>query len=997
MSDPARSQPPPAPRPPWSRLLAGEGTLVEVGGNTPFLLDDADSVWVVEAGDVNVFAVQLDERHEPGARSHYVNIGAGELLFGMDLERYGIGSAFLAVGAVGTRLRRLPMLRLRQRLAADEEIAVAAARAVDRWVAALSEALTREIIPGPVVDLSLVPDELCALAPQQVARSNRGVLWLEARGGQLLFIGMEALDFSAEESADETLGAFLPVTPSTWVEALVEDGSEVLLEGRVAADAIRMPALWAGLAAFHEVLCQCEFINKKLATVDEFNRLKSRAENAATARAQALVELASVLQREEQQPIEVAADEDPVLAACRVVGRGLGITIRRHPEMKPDLPGADKVQMIAKASRFRTRRVALRDDWWRRDQGPILAELESTGDYVALLPVGPRSYVLLDPATGVRQRVNARVAAQVGVFGTAFYRPFPDGPLSPRRLVHFGMRGLRGDSLTLLGVGAMIGVLGTVTPWITGRIFDTAVPEADRSVLLQFAAALLGAALVRSALIIAQNVASLRIQSRLDYTLGAALWDRLLDLPSRFFRDYTAGDLAQRAQGISAIRDLLAGAGIASVLGFVSSIFYVALMVYYDARLGLVAIGLTVVFVAVTVGANALQLRYQRQAVNRQGRLQGLVLQLLSGIAKLRIAGAESHAFRVWAGQFSDLRRVSTEVGTIQNRVEVFNAGFGVISSLVVFLAVSSFRRDTGGLTTGEFIAFNAAFGSFLAAAQSLSQASLSMLRAIPIYERLEPIVTTPPEIDENKAYPGKLTGRIEVSHVHFRYAGDGPWILRDVTMTIEPGEFVAVVGGSGSGKSTLMRVMLGFERPEKGSVYYDGQELDALDVREVRQQLGVVLQDSRLLPTEIYRNIIGNSSSLTIDDAWEAARQAGMEEDIKEMPMGMHTYVSEGGGGFSGGQKQRLLIARALVRKPRIVFMDEATSALDNRTQKIVTESLDRMQATRVVIAHRLSTVINADRIYVLQDGQIVERGDYQSLMRQDGVFAQLARRQQA
>jgi NHLM bacteriocin system ABC transporter ATP-binding protein len=996
VSEPARSQPPSAPRPDWSRLLAGEGAIVEIGGNTPFLLDDPDSLWVVESGDVNVFAVELQENFEPGARSHYVNVAEGEVLFGMDLERYGMGSAFLAVGSVGTRLRRLPVLRLRQLLAVDEEIAVAVARAVDRWVATLGEALTREIIPGPVVDLSMVPDELCALAPQQVARSNRGVLWLEVRGGQLLFIGMEAIDFSAPDSADASLGAFLPLTPSTWVEALVEEGSEILVEGRTTADVIRMPALWAGLAVFHEVLCQCEFLNKKLATVDEFNRLKSRAENVATARAQAVAELASVLQREEEV-VELGGEEDPVLAACRLVGRTLGMNVRTHPEMKPDLPGGDKVQMIAKASRFRTRRVALRDDWWRRDHGPILAELERTGELVALLPAGPRSYVMIEPSSGSRQRVTARVAARVGVFGTAFYRPFPDGPLSPAKLVRFGMRGLRGDFLTLLGVGAMIGVLGTVTPWITGRIFDTAVPEADRNVLLQLAAALLGAALVRSALIIAQNVASLRIQSRLDYTLGAALWDRLLDLPSRFFRGYTAGDLAQRAQGISSIRDLLAGAGIASVLGFVSSIFYVLLMLYYDARLGFVAIGLTAVFVAVTAGANALQLRHQRQAVNRQGRLEGLVLQLLSGIAKLRIAGAESHAFRVWAGQFADLRRVSTRVGAIQNRVEVFNAGFGVLSALVVFLAVSAFRPEAGGLTTGEFIAFNAAFGSFLAAAQSLSQASLNMLRAVPIYERLEPIVTTPPEIDETKAYPGKLTGRIEVSHVHFRYAGDGPWILRDVTMTIEPGEFVAVVGGSGSGKSTLMRVMLGFERPEKGSVYYDGQDLDALDAREVRQQLGVVLQDSRLLPTEIYRNIIGNSSRLTIDDAWEAARQAGMEQDIKEMPMGMHTYVSEGGGGFSGGQKQRLLIARALVRKPRIVFMDEATSALDNRTQAVVTESLDRMQATRVVIAHRLSTVINADRIYVLQDGQIVESGDYQSLMRQNGVFAQLARRQQA
>jgi ABC-type bacteriocin/lantibiotic exporter with double-glycine peptidase domain len=267
----------------------------------------------------------------------------------------------------------------------------------------------------------------------------------------------------------------------------------------------------------------------------------------------------------------------------------------------------------------------------------------------------------------------------------------------------------------------------------------------------------------------------------------------------------------------------------------------------------------------------------------------------------------------------------------------------------------------------------------------------------VPIYERLEPILTTEPETDELKAYPGQLKGRIELSHVHFRYQADGPWIVRDVSLLIEPGEFVALVGPSGSGKSTLVRLMLGFDHAEKGSVYYDGQALSTLDLREVRSQLGVVLQAGRLMPTDIYRNIIGGDTSLTLDDAWQAARLAGFADDVAEMPMGMQTYISEGGGGLSGGQKQRLLIARALVRKPRILFFDEATSALDNRTQAVVAESMAQMQATRVVIAHRLSTIRHADRICVVEQGQIVEQGSYDELMKLGGIFAHLAQRQQA
>jgi ATP-binding cassette subfamily C protein len=270
------------------------------------------------------------------------------------------------------------------------------------------------------------------------------------------------------------------------------------------------------------------------------------------------------------------------------------------------------------------------------------------------------------------------------------------------------------------------------------------------------------------------------------------------------------------------------------------------------------------------------------------------------------------------------------------------------------------------------------------------------MLKIVPTYERLRPIITTEAETDESRSHPGTLKGEIEVAHVTFRYTEDGPLILNDMTLKLEPGEFVAFVGGSGCGKSTLMRLMLGFEVPERGSVYYDGQDLTSLDLREVRTQIGVVLQNSQLLPADIFRNIVG-TSSLTIEDAWDAARLAGLDADIDDMPMGMHTYVSEGGGGLSGGQRQRLMIARSLVRKPRILFFDEATSALDNRSQAQVTESMERLQATRIVIAHRLSTIINADRICYLEAGKVAEMGSYDELMKLDGLFAQLAKRQMA
>jgi len=533
-------------------------------------------------------------------------------------------------------------------------------------------------------------------------------------------------------------------------------------------------------------------------------------------------------------------------------------------------------------------------------------------------------------------------------------------------------------------------------------VFDNAIPQAGRGLLFQLTAALLLVALSTAAFKITQNVAMVRIQSKIDYSGQAAIWDRLLNLPTTFFKRYSAGDLADRASAIDKIRTIVAGAGVAAILGSFASMFNAIQMCFYSFALAGVGIALTLVYVSLTTTCNYLKLRLQRREMERRGKITGLVLQLISGVAKLRVSGTEDHAFRVWATDFAGMRKTAFKVGRIGNFMPVLNSGFSVISSIAIFFTMVKLQQsalekgEAFDLTTGDFLAFNAAFGIFLGAMQALGDASVNMLAIVPVFERLKPILEQVPEVDSTKAAPARLKGSIELSHVSFRYSEDGPWILRDLSLKIEEGEFIAIVGGSGSGKSTLMKVILGFEMPVRGSVYYDGQDLSTLDVRLVRRQLGVVLQESRLLPADIFRNIVG-SSSRSIADAWDAAGKAGLSDDIKRLPMGMHTYVSEGGGGFSGGQKQRLMIARALVHDPRILLLDEATSALDNRTQAIVTESMDRLQATRIVIAHRLSTIINADRICYLDRGEIKEQGSFQELMELDGLFAELAKRQMA
>ncbi len=972
-----------------------EGEVVVVAANKPFVLSDPDSVYLVESGRIEIFTVTLEQGQPAGARTHFVTVEAGGLFFGMDTDRYGMGSGFLATGKAGSELRHFSAARLMRMAAERDGHRERIAPLVARWIEALSRRLIVDLeVPRP--EVTIEAGKLFEAPSGKRVSSERSVCWVEMPAAQFLFDGMSSASWELE-------GVLFPFAPGSWME-LIGGADTFTGTPRSTAEGMGDPRAWAGLEAFHRLLCEGEFLNKRLSNVDEFQRLRSKAAETERAREAGMGAIGSVLGGTGVWNVQsfLGSDLGPIFAAMQAIGRHMGVPVKSHPEGKEKKSFDDSVLSVCLASRLRLRRVALVDDWWARDQGAMLAQLEETKAPIALLPVSPTKYEALDPVTGARRPVDEAFARTLSSFATTFYPGFPDGPVSAKQLIKFAVRGLGADFRSVIWMGIALGVLGTVPPLLTGKVFDTAIPQAEQGMLFQFAGGLFLMALAQAAFKITQSIATIRMQGKMDYAAQSAVWDRLLDLPMTFFRDYSAGDLADRASGVDQMRGIVAGAGIAAILGSFSSLFNVFQMLGYDFTLAAVAIGLTITYVLVTTFANFLQLRYQRDEQRKRGRITGLILQLISGVAKLRVCGAENHAFRVWATAFSEQRKVSFRVGRVKNVMQVWNACFPVLSTMIIFFTVVSLKQSAAEsgtpfeMTTGDFLAFSAAYGMFLAAMQALGDASLSMLRIVPIWERLKPILEATPEIDSSKVHPGTLSGGIEISHLSFRYSADGPWILKDVSIKIKPGEFVALVGGSGSGKSTLMRLMLGFEKSEVGSVYYDGQDLATLDLRLVRSQMGVVLQESRLLPADIYRNIVG-SSSRTVAEAWEAAEKAGIADDVRAMPMQMHTVISEGGGGFSGGQKQRLMIARAIVHKPRILFLDEATSALDNKTQAIVTESMNRLAATRIVIAHRLSTIVGADRICYLEQGELKEQGTFDELMAKDGLFAALAKRQLA
>jgi NHLM bacteriocin system ABC transporter ATP-binding protein len=959
------------------------GRPVAAGGNRPLRLD-AGRVWIVRAGRIDVFATRLAEGEPEGPRRHLFRLEAGDPVFGVG-EDPASGRALLAVGGPGTTLAEFALAEV-EALAGDPGTRPLFEELVGRWTervwdGLVGRATVRRATGGAPGDEVLLPQGFSL-------RPDVPVAWVEPLDGDLLLLGRRAARVGAGEMA--------PVTRRGWVQAA--DGARVrLLDTAAVLERGGAAAVLRGLEVLHHAAMELAAERARAEEEAYRRRMEDRDRAQAQGMAAGLARLAGTLETARQRwgmRMRPPGDdgEDTLFGAFRLVAQAQGVQV--EPPAAP-ASGRDPIQAMARACRVRARRVVMREGWWRQDNGPLLGRWADRPQALALLPV-PGGYEAFDPAARTRVRVDAAVAQQVGPTAYMIYRPFPAEPLRPLQVLRFGLHGCRPDLLTALAAALLGAVLGLVLPLATGMLFETIIPGADRGQLVQMTLVLLAVALAGALFTLVRGVAVVRLESRTAGAIQAAVWDRLVALPLPFFRDYTAGDLATRAMGVEEIRRVMTGAVVTGLLAGLFSLSNLFLLFLYDPLLGAVGTGLIAVSLGVSVGAGLLQLRSQRSILALRSRISGMMLQFLTGISKLKLAGAEPQAFSLWARAFGEQRDRQFRNRTLGVRLAVFNAAYPIACSIVIFTLAARRLGTDQAMGTGEFLGFTAAFGLCLGAVLSTSTAVLQALSTVPLYEQVKPILHTAPEVRPGKDDPGELSGAIDLQHVSFRYSEDGPPVLRDVSVRIRPGEFVAFVGPSGSGKSTLFRLLLGFETPEVGSVSYDEQELGGLDVEAVRRQMGVVLQSGRVMTGDLFTNITG-SSVATLDDAWEAARMAGLDEDIRRMPMGMHTMVSDGGGTLSGGQRQRLMIARAIVNRPRILLMDEATSALDNRTQAIVSASLDALRATRVVIAHRLSTILHADRIHVLVAGSIVESGSYDELMAKDGVFASMARRQLA
>ena len=682
---------------------------------------------------------------------------------------------------------------------------------------------------------------------------------------------------------------------------------------------------------------------------------------------------------------DAASADDAVSAVLAYYGQ-------KPAEVPSDITDPmERIESAIRPTGVMKRPVLLEGAWWRDATGAYLGRLKEGGP-VAIIPMGSRGYGYVDPATKEKVAINKRTMGNLATEALCFYRPLPARELSARDMIGLMWKSLDvSDYILLLVATFIVTLLGTLPTIAYRLLFDAVIPSGEQSLIGPIGALLFGIICSQALIKVSSAIVNVRLMLKLQVQVEAAVYARVMLLPPSFFRKYAPGDLAHRVSSASLFVELFARSLLNIGLTCLFSFLYIVQIVGFAPQLAIPALAVALVQLVAVFLALGSTVRYNRMQMQQKTKLSGVVPALLRGVPKLKVAGAEKRAFSFWANRYAGMSRA------IYGRPALLLAApvlipLVAVAGTILFLGVAA----TNGISVADYMAFSYAFGMVSGAITALATAIPSIARLRPLFEMVEPIMKAVPENLSNQKQVSSLGGSIEVSNLSFRYAPNLPLVLDGVSLKVRAREYVAIVGTTGCGKSTLLRCLLGFEKPDSGSIFYGDQDLASVDARSVRRHIGVVMQNGDLFAGDVFSNITIMNPRATIDDAWEAAELAGIADDIRKMPMGMQTLISEGGGGVSGGQRQRLLIARAVCGKPSILMLDEATSALDNVTQKHVSDALDGLKCTRIVVAHRLSTIRHADRIIMLDKGRIVEDGSYDELLARGGKFADLVARQQ-
>ncbi len=662
---------------------------------------------------------------------------------------------------------------------------------------------------------------------------------------------------------------------------------------------------------------------------------------------------------------------------------------REVPETIKDFN--EQLEYLLRPNGIMRRPVKLDKGWYKEAVGPYLVTRRSNGATVAMIPAKLTGYCFTESATGKKVKVTSKNEGDFNPDAIAFYRPFPLKKLSIADLLKYILSTMSVSDFALYGIATIaVTAVGLITPKLQNFIFSTVIEAESIRLLWSVAIFLICVSISQMMISAAKELLLARMNTKMSIYVQSATMMRVMSLPHSFFKEYSSGELSSRAQYVSSLCNMLVSTLLSTGLTSVFSLIYIGQIFEYAPALVVPALVIIIVTVVFSVVSSMVQMKYSKMSMELGAKESGLSYSMISGIQKIKLAGAEKRVFAKWASEHAREAKIEYNPPAYIKYNSVLSMLISSIGMIVMYyVSVES------GISVADYYAFNTAYGMVSGAFSALAGIALTVANIKPILDMAKPILGAVPEVSEGKQVITRLAGGIEINNVTFRYNENMPNVLDNLSLKITPGQYVAIVGSTGCGKSTLMRLLLGFETPQRGAVYYDGRDISTVDLKSLRRKIGVVMQNGKLFTGDVFSNITISAPQLTMDSAWEAAELAGIADDIRAMPMGMHTLISEGSGGISGGQRQRLMIARAIAPKPKILMLDEATSALNNLTQKKVSESLDKLKCTRIVIAHRLSTIKQCDRIIFLEKGHIVEDGTYDELIALGGKFAELVERQ--
>ena len=651
----------------------------------------------------------------------------------------------------------------------------------------------------------------------------------------------------------------------------------------------------------------------------------------------------------------------------------------------------DRLEYLLRPHGIMRRNVELQSGWHKDAIGAMLARRKDDGSVAALIPRGLTGYAYYDAKAARWIRITGRNEDLFDDEAICFYKPFPLTKLTVPMLMRYIAECMdRADIVLVMLATLMVSLVGLLTPRLTALLFGPVVESGSLRVLLALAVFMVSVSVSQLLFRSVNTLLSSRVTAKLNLSVQAATMMRILSLPADFFKQWSSGELASRSQQLQSLCQMLVSSVLNTGLTSLFSLLYVTQIFAFAPALVVPALTIILVTLVFTIGTTLYQTHIARRQMELSAQESGMSYALITGIQKIKLSGAEKRAYARWSDLYAKQVAMQYNPPLFLRLNSVISTAISLTGTLVMYaMALRS------GIGVADYYAFSSAYGMVSGAFMSLAGIAMTLAQFRPVMAMAKPIMDAEPEVSEGKQVIERISGAIEVSNVSFRYREDMPLILDDLSLKIKPGQYVAIVGSTGCGKSTLMRILLGFEKPQKGAVYYNGKDLNTIDLKSLRRRIGVVMQNGKLFQGDIFSNITISAPQLTVDQAWEAAEMAGIAEDIRRMPMGMHTIISEGSGGISGGQRQRLMIARAIAPRPKILMFDEATSALDNITQKTVSDSLEKLKCTRIVIAHRLSTIRACDRIIYLEKGKIVEDGTYDELIALGGKFAGLVERQ--